>query len=243
MKRKVFTSHLLPLTLLFLLLVGCNGKGDKASAPELATQIDTLSWAYGQNFANVLSSDVFDTLDAELVLQAVRHTLNGKPQPISEQETRDALEFLTFLQSANAMRVASDKRTQVDRQQQEFFANLEASNPNAKRHPKGFYYEVVRPGKGPKAQYAERIRFDYRSYLMLSGEPYDQTYGKREPIVHVVGNPMFPGLIEAFQLMNAGSLYRFWFPYQLAFGEEGTRSIPGFTPFIYEVELHEIYPD
>ena len=78
---------------------------------------------------------------------------------------------------------------------------------------------------------------------MLTGEPYDQTYGKRDPIVHVVGEPMFPGLIEAFQLMNAGSIYRFYFPYQVAFGAQGSGNIPGYTPLIYEVEVHELYPD
>ena len=108
-------------------------------------------------------------------------------------------------------------------------------------HPAGFYYEQLRAGKGRKAVYGDRINFDYRSFLMFSGEAYDQTYGKRDPIIHVVGEPMFTGLIEGFQLMNAGSIYRFYFPYQLAFGERGSRDIPGFTPFIYEVELHEIY--
>jgi FKBP-type peptidyl-prolyl cis-trans isomerase len=75
----------------------------------------------------------------------------------------------------------------------------------------------------------------------MTGQPYDQTYGKRDPIVHVIGTPMFPGLIEAFQLMNAGSRYRFYFPYQVCFGARGSDGIPPFTPMIYEVELHEIY--
>ena len=51
---------------------------------------------------------------------------------------------------------------------------------------------------------------------------------------------MFPGLIEAFQIMNSGSIYRFYFPYQLAFGPQGSGSIPGYTPMIYEIELHSI---
>ena len=95
----------------------------------------------------------------------------------------------------------------------------------------------------PNAIYGQRIEFDYKSYLMLTGEPYDQTYGKRPPILHVVGEPMFPGLIHAFQLMNAGSIYRFYFPYQLAFGPTGASGIPGYTPFIYEIELHKTFND
>ena len=75
---------------------------------------------------------------------------------------------------------------------------------------------------------------------MLDGKPYDQTYGKRDPINHVIGEPMFKGLIEGMMLMNEGSIYRFYFPYQLAFGQQGSGDIPGYTPFIYEVELHSV---
>ena len=84
------------------------------------------------------------------------------------------------------------------------------------------------------------MTFDYRSYTLLDGEPYDQTYGRRRSIAHVVGKPMFQGLLEGLQLMNAGSLYRFYFPYQLAFGPQGSGDIPGYTPFIYEVEVHKV---
>ena len=99
----------------------------------------------------------------------------------------------------------------------------------------------MKAGKGRNAREGDRVSFDYRSFLMFTGEPYDQTYGKREPILHVVGKPMFQGLIEGMQVMNAGSIYRFYFPYQLAFGSQGSGNIAGYTPFIYEVELHEIF--
>ena len=131
----------------------------------------------------------------------------------------------------------------VDEKQEAYFSELQKSNSKVKRHPSGFYYEVMKEGKGPKAKLAQRIKFDYRGKLMFTGEAFDQTYGKREPIMHVVGEPMFPGLIEAFQLMNPGSIYRFYFPYQLAFGAAGGGTVPGYTPLIYEVELHETYDD
>ena len=222
------------------------GSADKplTKAPELKTAVDSLSWAYGQNIADALHRGFFNELDADLVLQSARYTLSGgTEQPMSPKEIMDALNYIMVMYSASTQQGATQTQQNVDAAQTEYFQKLEKENPNVKRHPKGFYYEVVRAGKGPKAQYAKRISFDYRSFLMLTGEPYDQTYGKRDPIIHVVGEPMFPGLIEAFQLMNAGSVYRFYFPYQLAFGAKGSGDIPGFTPFIYEIELHEIYND
>ena len=239
MKRKLMIA-----AASMLVFVGCttNG-GTDANPPKLATLTDTLSWAYGQNFADVLRQDVFSSLDAELVLQAARHSVAGAKQPLTPEETMAALDRLSIMQSRAMMEKNTNIQQRVDEQQAAYFAQLEKTNPNVKKHPSGFYYEVMREGKGPKAKVAQRILFDYRSAVMLTGEPYDQTYGKREPIMHVVGAPMFQGLVDAFQLMNAGSQYRFYFPYQLAFGASGSGDIPGYTPFIYEVELHEIFKD
>lgn len=217
-------------------LVACNN-----DAPRLESLNDTLTWAMGENVGrSILTGDAVE-IDQELFLKAVKHTLDGKEQPISDTAYVQAIQYIMAMSQMKQMDAASKTAANIDSLQQQYFAELERTNPNVKRHPSGFYYEVLREGKGPKAQYAQRIRFDYRSYLMFSGEAYDQTYGKREPIIHVVGKPMFQGLVDGFQLMNAGSLYRFYFPYQLAFGPNGSGSIPGYTPLIYEIELHETY--
>ena len=237
MKRNLFRiSCCLSAVLLF---VAC---GRTPKAPELKDRTDSLSWAYGQNIADALHQGYFNELDPDLILQSAQYTLaGGKEQPMSPEAIKEALDYILMQYSISMRESAHETQNAVDAQQEAYFAKLVKENPNVKRHPQGFYYEVLREGKGPKAIYAQRIRFDYRSYLMLTGEPFDQTYGQRDPIIHVVGQPMFPGLIEAFQLMNAGSIYRFYFPYQLAFGASGSGDIPGYTPFIYEIELHELY--
>lgn len=226
------------------LFAACSGGSQQqykiGQAAQLATAVDTLSWVYGVNIASNMQQGVFDSLDRATVVQAICHTLEGKPQPLSDQAMEEALRYLAFLQNATMMRQAQQRSASVDALQKEYMDNLKRTNPKVKEHPSGFLYEVLREGHGPKARLAQRICFDYKSKLMLTGEDYDQSYGQRDSIIHVVGNPMFPGLIEAFQLMNAGSLYRFYFPYQLAFGERGSGSIPPYTPFIYEVELHQL---
>ncbi len=233
-----YILHLtLPLAAAALLLSACN------TTPTLDSRTDTLSWAMGENVGNsILTGDAIE-IDHEVFLAAVKHTLEGKPQPLSDTVYNQVMQYIYSTVQMHQMKKAKEAAANVEAAQQQYFDNLVRTNPNVKRHPSGFYYEVLRTGKGPNATYAQRIRFDYKSYLMLTGEPFDQTYGKHGSIVHVVGNPMFPGLIEAFQLMNAGSLYRFYFPYQLAFGPTGGGSIPGYTPLIYEIELHELYKD
>ncbi len=218
-----------------LLLVSCN----QNKTPQLDDAMDTVSWILGRSTAESLKSGPFDDIDQEVFLAAVRTTLENGTQPISDSAYRETLAFLMRTAQMAAAKQAGDRSQQIDKFQEEYFAKLVAENPNVKKHPSGFYYEVLKPGTGANAKYASLILFDYRSYTMLDGQPYDQTYGKREPISHVVGEPMFPGLIEAFQLMNKGSIYRFYFPYQLAFGAQGSGDIPGYTPLIYEIELHD----
>lgn len=239
MKHRLFV--LLPIAA--LMLVSCNNS-KTTEAPQLSSRNDTLSWAMGENigmtlkeFGNVLE------LDNELVQKAIRHTLNGGAQPLDEAALREAMSVILYEQQAEMMQRDNQNEAQINRQQEAYFAQLVSEHPRVKKHESGFYYEVVKAGKGRTARFGDRVKFDYRSFLMFTGEPYDQTYGKRKPIVHVVGKPMFQGLIDGMQLMQAGSIYRFYFPYQLAFGPQGSGDIPGFTPFIYEVEMHEVFDD
>ena len=218
-----------------LLLISCNNK-----TPQLDNTADTVSWILGRSTAESLLNGPFKDIDQDLFIEAVRTTLNNGTQPISDSVYQETIEMLMRATQFSAKQEADNRGQQVDRLQEEYFANLVAQNPKVKKHPSGFYYEVLKSGTGANAKYASLIVFDYRSYTMLDGQPFDQTYGKREAITHVVGTPMFPGLIEAFQMMNKGSIYRFYFPYQLAFGAQGSGDIPGYTPFIYEIELHDI---
>ena len=221
---------------LCLLATAC--KHDKA--PELNDANDSIAWILGRNTAESFASGPFKDIDKEIFIEAVRTTLDGGAQPISDSVYQQAIEMLMHAAQSRAMQQSADRSKEVDRLQDEYFANLVANNPNVKKHPSGFYYEQLKAGKGPNAHFASLISFDYRSYTMFDGKPFDQTYGVRDAISHVVGKPMFPGLIEAFQLMNEGSIYRFYFPYHLAFGASGSDGIPGYTPLIYELELHSI---
>lgn len=249
---------LLAAVCLSLSLVSCGqNKGDRvvditvdtAQKPntEIHSMKDSLSWAYGQYLALTLNEAYFDTaIDRSVALQAFAYTLLGGSQNnLTNEMAWDIAQYALAQYAMIKQHQAQSTAVTVDSLQNRYFEQLVKTNPNVHRKQVGdyaFYYEVLRPGKGPNAQYAQRIRFDYRSFKLLDGQPIDKTYGNRESIIHVVGTPMFPGLIEGFQLMNAGSLYRFYFPFQLAFGEQGTEGvIPPFTPVIYEIELHELY--
>ena len=223
-----------------ILMAGCTPKGD---APVLKNAEDTVSWVMGENVGKTMVSGFPLPINNEVFLQAVRYTLEDREQPMPDSVYEDALAYIMMLADASQRAKVKDQRQMADSLQQAYFAKLVAENSKVKQHPSGFYYEVLREGHGPKAKYAQRVKFDYRSYLIPGGEQYDQTYGQREPIVHVVGNPMFQGLIDGLQLMNAGSLYRFYFPFQMLANEQTSGSVKAYTPMIYDIELHEVFND
>ena len=234
MKKTLFV-----LSLAAMILSGCSSRSQSPSH-KLNNEIDTLTWVLGENVGRTMLATMPFEINEELFHEAIRHTMKGGEQPFSDTVYNEIMEIL----AARIQKyTVDDVKKKADVEQQEWFAKLEKEKPGIRRHPSGFYYEVLREGSGPTAKLAQRIRFDYRSYLLFTGEVYDQTYGRREPIIHVVGQPMFPGLIEAFQLMNAGSIYRFYFPYQLLAGANTSGSVKAFTPMIYEIELHELYKD
>ena len=229
------THYLLPVTLT-ILLAACGNNPEQVA---LNTQQDTLSWAMGMSLAQTVQSGFFE-FDNDLVRQAFENTLNGGKQPIDDETYAAARDYIGFLAMQKNRQQAKASAENADTVQSQCFARLTAENPNLHKAPEGYYYEVIREGKGPKAQIGLRISLDFKATNMLTGETIEQTFGVRDPIIHVLDQPMFEGMLCGLQLMNAGSRYRFYFPYQLVRGANG---IPPYTPVIYEVELHEIYND
>lgn len=227
--------HLLPIAAA-LLLASCGSNPEKVT---LHNECDTLSWAMGMSLAQTAQSGFYQ-FDQTVIRQAFENTLRGGKQPIDDQTYHAACDYIAFLAQKRSIDQAKTSSQQADSLQQQYLTRLIASNSDIRQADKGYCYEVLRKGNGPTAKEGQRIRFDFKGVEMLTGKVIEQTYGVREPIVHVLGLPMFEGLLDGMQKMNAGSLYRFYFPYQLVTGANG---IPPYTPVIYEVELHEIYAD
>lgn len=229
---------LIPFVALLLLLgtVSCNQQPQKVV---LSTQQDTLSWAMGMSLAETAKSDFYN-FDVDLIRQAFESSLNGEKQPLDPETFKAACGIMSVLLQQQQQQVAQNSAATGDQRQKEYFDKLTAENPNIQKSPQGFYYQVLTPGSGPKAKSGQRIKFDFCSFNALTGDTITQTYGHRDPIVHVISNSMFMGLFHGLQLMPAGSKYRFYFPYETC---RNVDDLPQYTPVIYEVELHEIFKD
>lgn len=240
------TIPFLVLTSSLLLLLSACGK--KAENVTLASEQDTLSWAMGMSLAETMKSG-FYTFNTDIVEQALQSALKGEAQPLDSDTYQAACQYLAFLAQKQQRDEMKKAAQQSAANETEIFERIVKENPGLKKAPEGYYYQVVREGKGPKAKVGQRIRFDFSSVNLFTGQEYASSYNRPKTpdmpdgIVHVLGKPMIPGMQEGLQLMNAGSKYIFYFPSQLAFGAQGSDGLAPYTPLKYEIELHDIYLD
>ena len=209
---------------------------------KLSNQTDTISWAMGESVALGFQQSGLD-IDKDVFLKAIEATLNGGDQPLDNATYQQVLNYANGLILANQRENQQQAMEKAAQDEKTYFAKLEKENPNVIKSDKGFYYEVVTPSPNKNARTGKVgliAVFDYKGYF-TNGQLFDQTYGNRDAITHVIGNPMFQGLIDALCLMPEGSTYRFYFPNELAFGAQGDVNIPPYTAVIYEIALHEIH--
>jgi FKBP-type peptidyl-prolyl cis-trans isomerase len=105
----------------------------------------------------------------------------------------------------------------------------------------GLQYEVIRQGTGPMPKDTNTVKVHYTGTL-INGTKFDSSRDRGEPAQFPL-NAVIRGWTEGVQLMPVGSLYKFYIPYQLAYGTQGSPPvIPGGATLIFEVELLEIVP-
>jgi FKBP-type peptidyl-prolyl cis-trans isomerase FkpA len=106
----------------------------------------------------------------------------------------------------------------------------------------GVRYVVLQPGTGRDAWYDDKVRVHY--YLWLTdGELVDSTRpdGVSKPFEFTVGQGrVIEGWDELIQEMNQGSTVIAVVPWQLGYGRNGRRGIPGRADLIFAVELLRI---
>ncbi|MEX2016533.1 MAG: FKBP-type peptidyl-prolyl cis-trans isomerase [Candidatus Hydrogenedentales bacterium] len=210
-----------------------------AAAPgqELETDKDKTSYSVGAQLGQMLSAGR-DLLDAEIVLQGLRDSLEGKESKVDD-ETRHELLSKWQMQAQEAQRAEMEAQAEVMSAEGAAFLSENAKKEGVVTLPSGLQYEVLEEGSGKTPGPTDTVKAHY-SGTLTDGTPFDSSYKRNEPFVTPV-NRVIPGWTEALQLMKEGAKWRIYVPHNLAYGARGAPpAIPPYSTLIFEMELLEV---
>ena len=138
-------------------------------------------------------------------------------------------------------RLQSNSREKLDAEiaKGQAFLAENKNRPEVTETASGLQYEVMVQGTGPKPGPTTKVTTHYHG-TTIDGIIFDSSVQRGQPLSFGL-NQVISGWTEGLQLMPVGSKYKFFIPYNLAYGERGAGgSIPGGAALIFEVELISI---
>lgn len=199
---------------------------------ELKNGLDSLSYAIGVLDASFFKQQGIDTLNYEALKQAVYEVIEGKGTLKMDPNTADQI-------LRQKLQEASLKKIQPAIDEGEKFLAENKKRKEVTTTESGLQYEVVTQGTGVMPKDTNTVKVHYTGSL-INGKVFDSSRERGEPIEFQL-NGVIRGWTEGVQLMPVGSRYKFYIPYQLAYGAQGSPPvIPGGSMLIFDVELLEI---
>ena len=104
----------------------------------------------------------------------------------------------------------------------------------------GLQYKIEKKGNGKRPKPTDKVKVHYTGRL-IDGKVFDSSVDRGQPAEFFL-NQVIPGWTEGLQIMDEGSKYTLYIPYNLAYGEQPVGTIPPGSTLIFEVELIQILP-
>ena len=189
-----------------------------------------VSYALGMSIGHQLQQMNATDLNIDDFAQAITDVFNGDAK-LSDAEAQAAVQDF-FSRKA-------EEQAKAAKAEGENFLAENAKKEGVKTLPSGLQYKVLREGDGRKPSATDKVECHYEGTL-INGEVFDSSYRRGETATFGL-NQVIKGWTEGLQLMQEGAKYRFFIPYNLAYGEHGAgQSIPPYAALIFDVELIKV---
>ena len=196
----------------------------------LKNSADSLSYAIGILDGNFFKTQGLTNIAPNALGQGFNDVIKGSTLITAEQADQ--------IVRAELQKNARKKIQPAIEEGVKFLAENK-KRPGMKQTASGLQYEVMTMGTGAKPADTSVVKIHYEGYL-INGTYFDGSRKRGEPLVYPL-NKLIPGWIEGVQLMPIGSRFKFYIPYQLGYGEQGSgETIPGGSTLIFDVELLDI---
>lgn len=197
----------------------------------LKSSLDSASYAFGTSIGASLKTTGLSTLNYDILLKGLKDAFNGGKLILDQQQAQECISnILTNANKSKFTGKIAEGKTFLEENKKRTGVQTTAS---------GLQYEVLTAGTGVKPTATDSVLVNYKGTL-LSGQQFDSSYDRGEPITFTL-NQVIKGWTEGVQLMPAGSKYKFYVPYNLAYGERGYGpDIPPYSTLIFEIELLKV---
>ena len=238
------------------------GVAQSSNLAQFLAQRSGVDSAHIKDFVEGLSKEV--SADEAAKLRALLASIDIKKQmpqivqSMNQQATGkgdttyvDATIFLKGLTEGllKTNTLSADSATKIEQQQYDYytqqlktrnadFLKNYAKQKGVKSTPSGLLYKVIKEGDGAMPADTSEVEVHYEGKL-IDGSVFDSSYKRGETATFAV-NQVIKGWSEAVKLMKVGAEYEVCLPYELAYGERGTRGIPPFSTLIFKIELKGI---
>lgn len=199
-----------------------------ASAQELKTQQDSLSYALGVLWGQNIKQQGFNEINTTVFAASVQEVLKGGQTKLDIKAANDIVR--------GQMNKAKEAAKKKNMSEGEAFLTKNAARPGVVTLPSGLQYEVLVEGTGAIPKSSDQVSVHYTGTL-IDGTVFDSSVQRGEPATFPVTG-VIKGWVEALQLMKVGSKWKLFIPQQLAYGERGAGGQIGpFATLVFEVEL------
>lgn len=200
--------------------------------------MNKLSYALGLGIGRQLAQMGAEDLNIDDFSQAIKDIITGKEPQVSDQEAQKLV--TTFFEEQEAkQRAAAAEKYKDNKEKGEAWLANKAMEEGVVALPSGLLYQVLNEGSGKKPTAADTVECHYEGRL-IDGTVFDSSYKRGESATFPL-NGVIAGWTEGVQLMSEGAKYRFFIPYQLAYGERGAgQAIPPFAALVFDVELIKV---
>lgn len=238
------------------------GVAQSASLAQFLAQRSGVDSAHIKDFVEGLSKEV--SADEAAKLRALLASIDIKKQmpqivqSMNQQATGkgdttyvDATIFLKGLTEGllKTNILSADSATKIEQQQYDYhtqqlktrnadFLKNYAKQKGVKSTASGLLYKVIKEGDGAMPTDTSEVEVHYEGKL-VDGTVFDSSYKRGETATFAV-NQVIKGWSEAVKLMKVGAEYEVCLPYEIAYGERGTRGIPPYSTLIFKIELKGI---
>ncbi len=200
--------------------------------------MDKLSYALGIGIGSQLAGMGAKGLNIDDFAQAVKDVISGTPLKVNNAEAQSLVQTF-FQEQEEKQRAAAAEAGKVAKAAGESFLAENAKKEGVVVLPSGLQYQVLKEGNGKKPSSTDQVKCHYEGTL-IDGTIFDSSYQRNEPATFGL-NQVIAGWTEGVQLMSEGAKYRFFIPYNLAYGERGAGAqIPPFAALVFDVELLKV---